>query len=73
MKTISIAEQPKLLNELIEGLTQAIGACSQLTHTMQDPRWMTMREMVELAREGATLTATFEARKIRPKIIGAMH
>lgn len=62
---IKVSDQPKLLNELIEGLTQAIGGCSQLTHTMQDPRWMQMREMIELARERVMYEASFEARKIK--------
>lgn len=60
---VKISEQPKLLKELAEGLTQAAGACSQLTHALQDPLWMDFRETLEMTQERVMKVATFEARK----------
>ncbi len=56
--------QSRILNEMVDGITQAAGACSQLIHTMQDPRWMTIREMLELTKEGMVASATYAAKKI---------
>ena len=55
---------PKLLNEFIESIGQAAGAASQLLHAHQDPRWMIVREALELTKEGATKVATIAAVKI---------
>lgn len=57
----NVSKQPALLNDLIESLGQAEGATSQLIHSLQDPRWMYIREAVELAREGVISLATFQA------------
>lgn len=58
---------PQLLNELVESITQAAGACSQLIHVHQDPRWMTIREMLDLFKEGIVGAATFQASKVSIK------
>lgn len=63
MKNINIAEQPKILKDLCDSLTQAAGAASQLTHSMQDPRWMLIRESLDLTKEGVIQVITFEASK----------
>jgi len=55
---------PVLLNGIIEGLTQATGACSQLIHAHQDPRFMMLRETLESARDICKQQATFAATKI---------
>jgi L-cysteine desulfidase len=63
MKNINIADQPKILKDLCDALTQASGAASQLTHTMQDPRWMMIRESIDLTKEGVINVITFQASK----------
>jgi len=63
MKNINIADQPKLLRELVDALTQASGAASQLTHTMSDPRWILIRESIDLTKEGVINVITFQASK----------
>jgi len=64
MTEINVSEQPRILNELIEGLRQASGGCSQLTHALGDPRWMMIRECVDLTQEGVLSLATFAASKV---------
>lgn len=61
---IDISEQPVLLNQLVEALNQAAGGASQLIHAMQDPRWLMVRDMIELTKHGALDQATFAASKI---------
>lgn len=61
---IKVSEQPRLLKELVDGLAQAGGGASQLIHTLSDPRWMIIRDAVELSKEGIMEIASFEARKI---------
>lgn len=55
---------PKLLNQAIEGLKQASGGCSQLIHTRHDPRWITLRQAIDLSIEGLTGLATIAANQI---------
>lgn len=69
MKNINIADQPAILKKLLDSLTQASGAASQLTHTMSDPRWMIIREAIDLTKEGIVEAITFQAKK--SIIIGA--
>lgn len=64
MKNIAISDQPRILNELVESLGQAAGAAGQLIHTMSDPRWMVIRESLDLAKEGVLKVATFAASKV---------
>lgn len=52
---------PQLLNQMIDGLKQASGGCSQLIHTRQDPRFLVLRQAIDLAVEGIIGLATFEA------------
>lgn len=66
---MQVSSSPKLLNEFIESIGQAAGATTQLLHHHQDPRWMMVREALELTKEGATKVATFAATKftnVRP-------
>lgn len=63
MKNINIADQPRLLKDLCDALTQASGAASQLTHTMTDPRWMIIREAIDLTKEGIVEVITFQSSK----------
>lgn len=64
MNNIKISEQPKLLNDLVESLRQAAGGASQLVHMMGDPRWMMIREAIELTQEGVLGIMTIETKKI---------
>lgn len=64
MKEYTIADQPRLLNQLIESLGQAAGAASQLLHQHQDPRWFVIRDALEGAKAGVTGVATIAATKI---------
>ena len=67
MKDIKVSDQPRMLNELAEALGQASGGCSQLIHQMNgDPRWMILRQAIDLSREGIMQLATFHASKITP-------
>lgn len=59
MKELKVSDQPRLLNELVQALSQAAGGASQLIHQMQDPRWMMIREAIELTQEGVLEVATF--------------
>lgn len=58
---------PLLLNELVDSVSQASGACSQLIHAQQEPRWMTVREMLDLFKEGIIEKATFQATRVSAK------
>lgn len=69
MNPPNIQAAGKLLNELIESLTQAAGATTQLLHAHQDPRWMIIREALELSKDGIAQVATIPAVKysgVRP-------
>lgn len=61
---INISEQPRLLSELVDSLAQASGGASQLIHSLGDPRWIMIREAVDLLKEGVMSIASFEAKKI---------
>lgn len=41
-----------VINEMVEGLIQAEGAASQLTHHLQDPRFMIIEQALALMKEG---------------------
>ena len=64
MKKNVVTDQPILLNQLVESLGQAAGGASQLIHTIRDPRFIVIREAIELAKEGVLQLATFQARKV---------
>lgn len=63
-KTITHAEQPKVLNTLIESLAQAAGGASQLVHHHQDPRFVILRTAIDEARDMCIHIATINASKI---------
>lgn len=39
-----------LLNELMESLTQSAGGAWQLAHSRHDPRWLVIRDILEMVR-----------------------
>lgn len=52
-----------LMSDMIQSLTQASGACSQLIHSLPSPNFIFIREMVEGAKMATTTMATFEAKR----------
>lgn len=60
--------ETRILNELVAGLTQAAGACSQFTHVLQDPRWMGVRHTIDMCKEYCVAKATIQAVKVRAKV-----
>jgi len=41
----------QILSEFIEGLNDANGAASQLVHHFQNPKWMAIRDMLNIIRD----------------------
>ena len=66
MTQIAVKEQPVLLNGMMEGVGQAIGACDQLLHALRDPRWRTIRDMLKLLQEGINQVAVEQMRSLTP-------
>lgn len=64
MRQINVSDQPLLLNQMIEALSQAAGGASQLIHTQRDPRWIFIREMIECTQGAVLEQATFAAKNI---------
>ena len=64
MPEIKISDQPKLLDDCLEGLRQAAGGASQLAHSQRDPRWLFIRELIECTQGAVLEQATFAASKI---------
>jgi hypothetical protein len=64
MTETKLQEAPKILNNLIDGLKQASGGCSQLIHGRQDMGWLVLRQAIDLATEGCISVATFQATKV---------
>lgn len=58
-----LKSQVKCLNEISEALAQASGACSQLIHHLQDPRFIILRDTIDLTRERIMMTAMAATRK----------
>lgn len=50
--TTNVYDQPRLLKDLLDSIKQASGGSSQLIHQLQDPRWMIIRQSLELCQEG---------------------
>ncbi len=69
MPKYTIADQPRLLNDLIGALTQAAGASTQMLHHHKDPRWFQIRDGLEQAKDNVTKLATVAASRttlVRP-------
>ena len=43
--------ESQLLVEFMDGLSNAIGASSQIIHHHRDPRWMGLREMLSKVKD----------------------
>lgn len=43
---IDYKELKRLLNEFMDGMSQAFGGAWQLAHAHSDPRWLTMRDAI---------------------------
>lgn len=44
--------QVQMLSDLIEGLNEMEGAASQLVTIQQNPKWMAVRDMVQIIKDG---------------------
>jgi hypothetical protein len=64
MPEIQVSDQPKLLEDILASLNQAVGGASQLAHSQRDPRWLFIREIVECTQGMVLEQATFAASKI---------
>lgn len=51
MTNIATSET-QLLSELMQGLTEASGSASQLIHLLQDPRFIPMRDTIDMVKAG---------------------
>ena len=61
---MTVKPRPALLmGDMIDGLTQATGACSQLIHLLQAPQFIFIREMLDGAKHATTMMATYEAKR----------
>lgn len=61
-------EQLALLKEASEAINQAIGGCSQLGHTLQNPKFFMTRDLLEILREWLMANTEFQKRVIQPKL-----
>ena len=58
--------QPQILGELINALSQASGGASVLIHLLQDPRFIIIRDTLDLVKEGCIELAP-QALKVKPR------
>jgi len=61
--------QIQLLKDLAESLNQAIGGATQLAHAHRDPRFLMIRQSLELMQEGIMEVTKFNTRVVTPKVI----
>lgn len=64
MKKQTLNDGPKLLQDLVESLGQAEGACSQLIHHLQHPGFIVVRQLVTITKENTLKTATANIMKM---------
>lgn len=57
--------QTEILREMVEGITQASGASSQLIHALHDPRFMTIRQALDLMKEGLLHTFSLDLNVVK--------
>lgn len=72
MTEIKKRTQPEILKDIVYGLGQAEGACSQLVHRSGNPAaFMQIRQILELTKEGVMELAPKSLRyaEPRPRII----
>ena len=53
----------QILNDYVEGLNGMIDASSQMVHQRQNPKWMAMRDMLNMIKDGAAVGVT-----VKPKL-----
>lgn len=44
--------ETQMLKDLMDGLTQASGSASQMIHMLQDPRFIPMRDTIDMVKAG---------------------
>lgn len=47
-----VTPETQLLSEFMAGLTDASGSASQLIHLLQDPRFIPMRDTLDMVKAG---------------------
>lgn len=62
--TIQVQEHAKLLREMSEGITQAIGAATLMVHAHQNPQWFVPRQALELTKERLMHEIRFPTKKV---------
>ena len=61
-------DQIRMLKELSESLNQAIGGATQLAHAIRNPRFIMVRQALELMQEGIMEHTKFQTRVVTPKV-----
>ncbi len=64
MTDIDISNNTRLMREMIEGINQAAGGCSQLTHQLQAPQFILIRRILNATSEGILKEIKFPTRRI---------
>lgn len=49
---MAVRTQVQMLSDLIEGLNEMEGAAGQLVTQQQNPKWMAVRDMVQIIKDG---------------------
>lgn len=49
---INSKNEAEILRDMMDGLTQASGSASQLIHLLQDPRFIPMRDVLDMVKAG---------------------
>lgn len=60
--------QIQMLKELSESLNQSIGGATQLAHAQRDPRFLMIRQALELMQEGIMEVTKFQTKVVTPKV-----
>lgn len=52
--------QPQMLSNFIDAVSEAAGCAWQMAHIFNDPRWLSIRDCLEMVREIAPNAAIIE-------------
>jgi len=61
--------QVEILKDFVDAISVSEGACSQLIHAQRDPRFMALRDALQLSKEGIMMltTAGFNPEQVNTK------
>jgi hypothetical protein len=62
-------DQVRMLKDLSEGLRQAIGGATQLSHALRAPQFIMIRQALELTQEAIMEVTKFKTRIETPKVV----